>query len=123
MVACMITSLEYVHSKNILHRDIKPENLVFDDQGYLLLTDFGISREFKSQDSTSDQLPMDFMLNGIVDTSGTPGYMSPEAMCKLPHGPVSDFFAIGIIVYEMMFRKRPYSGANKQIIRDNILAR
>ena len=63
------------------------------------------------------------MLNGIVDTSGTPGYMSPEAMCKLPHGPVSDFFAIGIIVYEMMFRKRPYNGANKQIIRDNILAR
>jgi len=67
--------------------------------------------------------PMDFMLQGIVDTSGTPGYMSPEAMCKLPHGPASDFFAIGIIIYEMMFRKRPYSGANKQIIRDNILAK
>ena len=53
-------------------------------------------------------------IGGIVDSSGTPGYMSPEAMCRLPHGPVSDFFAIGIIVYEMMFRKRPYGGANKQ---------
>ena len=60
---------------------------------------------------------------GVIDTSGTPGYMAPEAMCKLPHSFVSDFFGIGIIVYEQMFRKRPYSGANKQIIRDNILAR
>jgi serine/threonine protein kinase len=59
----------------------------------------------------------------LVDTSGTPGYMSPEAMCKIPHGAVSDFFAIGVIVYEMMFRRRPYTGANKQQIRDNILAK
>ena len=53
------------------------------------------------------------MLSGIVDTSGTPGYMSPETMCKLPHGPTADFFAIGVIVYEMMYRKRPYGGASK----------
>lgn len=37
---------------------------------------------------------------GVVDTSGTPGYMSPEAMCKLPHGKVSDFFAVGVCVFE-----------------------
>lgn len=58
-----------------------------------------------------------------MDTSGTPGYMSPEAMCRLPHGPVSDYFALGIIVFEMMFRKRPYTGANKNMIRDSILAK
>jgi serine/threonine protein kinase len=49
--------------------------------------------------------------------------MSPEAMCKLPHGPASDFFALGIIVYEMMYRRRPYGGPSKQSIRDNILAK
>jgi serine/threonine protein kinase len=49
--------------------------------------------------------------------------MSPEAMCKLPHGPISDIFAVGVIVYEMMFRRRPYSGGTKQVIRDSILAK
>ena len=49
--------------------------------------------------------------------------MSPEAMCQIPHGPCADFFAIGVMVYEQMFRRRPYSGASKQQIRDNIIAK
>ena len=44
-IACMIYSLEYIHSKNIIHRDIKPENLVLDENGYLCITDFGIAKE------------------------------------------------------------------------------
>ena len=44
MVACILLALEYSHSQGIVHRDIKPENLVFDENGYLLVTDFGISR-------------------------------------------------------------------------------
>lgn len=128
MVACMILSLEYLHGQCIVHRDIKPENLVFDERGYLMLTDFGISRQMPSNsvtESTEAHEPIgyDNLLNGIIDTSGTPGYMSPEAMCKLPHGPVSDYFAVGVIVYEMMYRRRPYSGSSKQAIRDSMLAK
>ena len=44
MVACIITALEYLHEQGVVHRDIKPENLVFDSNGYLRLTDFGISK-------------------------------------------------------------------------------
>lgn len=43
-IACLIHALEAVHEQNIIHRDIKPENLVFDNEGYLRLTDFGIAR-------------------------------------------------------------------------------
>jgi serine/threonine protein kinase len=45
-IACLVLSLESIHSKGIIHRDIKPENLVFDRNGYLRLTDFGIAREW-----------------------------------------------------------------------------
>ena len=54
-------SLEFIHKNGIIHRDIKPENLVFDEKGYLRLTDFGIARYLKPENSS--------------DTSGTPGYM------------------------------------------------
>lgn len=108
-MACMILSLEYLHSKNILHRDVKPENLVFDQEGYLKLTDLGIGR-FQKPDNSKD-------------TSGTPGYMAPEVMCKQPHGIAVDYFAMGVIAYECMFGKRPYYGKNRKEIRDHILSK
>lgn len=59
--------------------------------------------------------------NTIIDGSGTPGYMSPEAMWRIPHGPISDYFALGVIIYEMAFGKRPYLGQNKQELKKNML--
>lgn len=47
LIACIIKSLEYIHTHKIMHRDIKPENLVIDEKGYLRLTDFGIARSLK----------------------------------------------------------------------------
>lgn len=60
-----------MHSRKIIHRDIKPENLVFDDKGYLHLTDLGIAKFLREDNYT--------------DTSGTPGYMAPEVMCRQNH--------------------------------------
>jgi len=67
-VAFIVHSLEYIHNKSILHRDIKPENLVFDERGYLRVTDFGIARIWNPDNAK--------------ETSGTPGYMAPEVMCR-----------------------------------------
>ena len=112
LIACILIGLEFVHSKNILHRDIKPENLVFNEKGYLKITDFGISRIWSPKNEN--------------DTSGTPGYMAPEVMLKNGHGIATDLFAVGVIAYECMLgrvyylvnKKRPYIGQNRKDIRE-----
>jgi serine/threonine protein kinase len=82
---------------------------VFDDRGYLKLTDFGIAREW-IQD-----------VENCNETSGTPGYMAPEVMCKNNHGIAADYFAVGVIAYECMNSRRPYQGKTRREIRDAIL--
>ena len=67
-VACLIAGLEYIHTNGVIHRDIKPENLVLDNRGYLRITDFGVARILQPENAQ--------------DTSGTPGYMAPEVMCR-----------------------------------------
>ena len=47
----MMMGLEYFHNKNIIHRDIKPENIVLDEDGYLRITDFGIARVWRAENS------------------------------------------------------------------------
>ena len=106
---CGITlSLEYIHSNNIIHRDIKPENLVLDENGYIRLTDFGIAK-INMPDNSSE-------------TSGTPGYMSPEVMKSLNHSFPVDYFALGVIGYEFMKGERPYNGRNRKEIKEQILS-
>lgn len=84
-------ALEYIHVNGIIHRDVKPENLIFDNNGYLHLTDFGIARVWNP--------------NNSQETSGTPGYMAPEVMCRSNHGVAADYFAVGVIAYECMLGK------------------
>ena len=107
--ACIITGLEYLHINSIIHRDIKPENLVLDPKGYLRITDFGIAHTLSSDNSK--------------DTSGTPGYMALEVLSRQRHGLAVDYFALGVIVYEFMMGRRPYSGKSRKEIKENMMAR
>ena len=107
LISCMILQLEYIHYNKILHRDLKPENLIMDHKGYLYLTDFGIARIQ--------------CMNNKNDTSGTPGYMAPEVICRQEHGIAVDYFALGVICYELMMGKRPYIGNNRKEIKENIM--
>ena len=107
--ACLVLALKHVHANNYIHRDIKPENLVFDEKGYLRVTDFGIARRMQPENSK--------------ETSGTPGYMAPEVMCRQNHSFEVDYYALGVICYESMLGRRPYNGKSRKEIRDQILAR
>ena len=107
-LACIIISLEYIHTNNILHRDLKPENLVMDEKGYLKLTDFGIAKFYQKEN--------------YKETSGTPGYMAPEVMCGQNHTIAVDYFALGVIGYEFMNGVRPYMGKNRKEIKAKILS-
>ncbi len=107
-IACMVYTLEYIHGNNVIHRDIKPENLVLDEKGYVRITDFGIAKENMPDNSS--------------ETSGTPGYMSPEVMRGKNHSFPVDFFAIGVIGYEFMMGKRPYYGKNRNEIKEQMLS-
>ena len=107
-VANIILSLKYLRLNNILHRDIKPENLVFDKKGYLNLTDFGISKKVKSNKL-------------IKDLSGTPGYLSPEVILEKNQTYSSDYFSLGVVIYELIFLRRPFEGKTKQELYENIL--
>lgn len=71
IVSCIVLGLEYIHSYNIIHRDLKPENIVFQEDGYARITDFGVARKHKNDNSD--------------ETSGTPGYMAPEVICRMNH--------------------------------------
>ncbi len=106
-VCCILLGLEYIHVNNILHRDIKPENLVLDERGYVRITDFGIAKFYQKENSS--------------ETSGTPGYMSPEVMCAQNHTIAVDYFALGVFTYEFMMGTRPYTGKTRKEIKEKIM--
>ncbi|RLN88365.1 hypothetical protein BBJ28_00017283 [Nothophytophthora sp. Chile5] len=96
-VAGVLLSLEYLHSRNILHRDVKPENVILDEKGYPRLTDLGISVQTPTLRHQS--------------RSGTVSYMAPELLRgSTDHGIPSDFFCLGVLAYELLLTKRPWSG-------------
>ncbi len=68
IIACVMCGLEYLHHKGVVHRDIKPANLVIDKDGYVRITDFGISQQISKET--------------MPDISGTPGYMGTSPLVE-----------------------------------------
>jgi serine/threonine protein kinase len=77
-----------------------------DKHGYLRITDFGIARQLREDNSK--------------DTSGTPGYMAPEVLARQRHSFTADYFALGVIAHELMLGCRPYNGRSRDEIRKQI---
>ncbi|CAG9317940.1 unnamed protein product [Blepharisma stoltei] len=101
-ICCIIRSLEYIHGMNIIHRDLKPENLLFDSNGYLHLSDFGTAINILDQNANHIE--------------GTIGYISPEMISYEQQTIATDYYSLGIILYELITGERPYEGANRREI-------
>ena len=105
------SALQHAHNHGIIHRDLKSSNLFFDDEGRIVLGDFGIARDTHEADISAD---------GI--TVGTYAYMSPEQICadKAISGK-ADLYSLGCVMYEMLTGKPPFLGANFAQIWDQHL--
>lgn len=104
---CIILGLEYIHSKGIIHRDLKPENIICDDKGFLRISDFGIAKSINETDEKS---------LGKYEICGTPGFISPEIIQGKTIGYESDYFSFGVMLYEIVMGKKPYTFSSKNDI-------
>jgi len=97
----VLDALEYIHANGVVHRDLKPENIMVDANDNLKLIDFGIAG-----DSAARRLTY----ANFTATLGTPNYISPEQVKGKRGDGRSDIFSVGVILYEMLTGKLPFSG-------------
>ena len=125
VIVNILFCLQFIHQKGIIHRDIKPDNFVFDESGYLHLTDFGLASFYEDEKALSPEIIFDndnninYIENEMV---GTIGYIAPEIILGLGKYTFSvDYYALGIICYELLFQCKPYIGTTRYQIGKEIL--
>jgi len=98
-LAQLVRGLTALHGAGRLHRDIKPSNVLVTAQGRLVLLDFGLATEL--EDGRGEQ---------GAELSGTPEYMAPEHLRGEPLSPASDWYAVGVMLFEAIAGRRPFQG-------------
>lgn len=103
----IVLAIGYLHKQGIIYRDIKPENILVNEDGYLALTDFGLAKTVKT-----NELAQTFW--------GTPEYLAPEIIKETGHSYAVDWWAIGILIYEMLVGFPPFYHKNQHTMYDLI---
>lgn len=107
-IACVIEALDYMHNKSVVYRDLKPENLMLHKNGYLKLVDLGFAKKLNAGSKT-------------WTFCGTPEYISPEIIANTGHNIATDYWALGILIYEMLTKKTPFRDKDDLRVYENIL--
>jgi serine/threonine-protein kinase len=106
-------ALDYIHRNGVVHRDLKPENIMVDAEDRIKLIDFGIAGKEGARRLTFAKLSQ---------VMGTPDYISPEQVQGKRGDGRSDIYALGVMLYEMLTGKTPFSGPNPfAVMNDRLL--
>jgi serine/threonine-protein kinase len=109
----VLEALEHIHSRGVAHRDLKPENIMVDSDDNIKLIDFGIAAKSDARRLTFGKLSQ---------VMGTPDYISPEQVKGKRGDKRSDLYSLGVILYEMLTGKLPFSGPNPfAVMNDRVL--
>lgn len=103
----ILMALGYLHSHKIVYRDLKPENLLIDREGHMKITDFGFAKIVEDRTWT---------------LCGTPEYLAPEIIQSKGHGKAVDWWALGILIYEMLSGYPPFYDESAYLIYTKVLA-
>lgn len=107
----VLCALEYIHSLNFIYRDLKPENILIDEQGHVRIADFGFCKDVSNNKKS-------------YTLCGTPEYLAPEVIKSEGQGKPVDWWALGILIFEMLHGHPPFYDHNpfriyKKIMRGN----
>ena len=104
--ACVQSAFAYMHDRMIVYRDLKPENLLFDETGYLKVVDFGFAKQITDRTWT---------------LCGTPEYLAPEIITNKGHNLAVDWWAFGVLIFEMLVGQPPFCADDPMDIYQKIL--
>ena len=108
--AQVFLAISYLHGLGYVYRDLKPENILFDIDGYLKLSDYGLCKFLKPGEKT-------------YSLAGTPDYVSPEVIVNKGQTYTTDWWAFGILIFEMIYGTPPFYNRDHEKMFHDILNR